>query len=351
VNRDRRHLAEWYAPAMKAILLGAALLGGCTHEYLDLIPARGKTPTIGVGLEAVFDAAIRTCDPGDVYPAGCDFSWATITNVEATGPVNITSVGGYRFRATERGPGTGSVTVSTREGLEGTYDVEVLPVRHSSIAWMDRYFSYGPFNDSSPIDRLGPAFAETTIELTQDHYREPLVELARWPRSYHHDHVLDGHADYVLDRDIGATIVPMPNWDASTSPMRFPRMALQTGAELGTVAITTTAGGKLVVDVVDTTAIASLGEFTGEPLDEYSYDLHYFTLAPRDANGRYIAGCPTAGPMVTDEKGLIVASRVDTDREPFCVLRFDFVEGRALEATTIVITWNDIALRVPFVPL
>ncbi|MFN0248607.1 MAG: hypothetical protein ACKV2T_17075 [Kofleriaceae bacterium] len=336
---------------MKPILLGAALLGGCTHEFLDLMPARGATPTIGVGLEAVFDVAIRTCDPGDVYPAGCEFSWATLTNVEASGPVNITSAGGYRFRATDKGPGVGSVTVSTREELVDSYDIEVLPIRHSTITWMDRYFSYAPFNDSAPIDRLGPAFARTTIELSQDHYREPLAELARWPKHYRGDFILDGHAEYMLDGRTGAAIVPMPNWDAITSLTRFPRIALQTGDELGTAIVTTTAGGKLVVDVVDATAIASLGTYTGEPLDEYSYDRFYFTVVPRDANGRYIAGCPAEGPTVTDEKGVVRASRVETDREPFCVLRFDFAEGRALEPTTIVIAWNGAELRVPFDPI
>jgi hypothetical protein len=335
------------------LLLAALLATGCTNQYLDLIHARANDPNVGQGLEAVFDAVIRTCDPGDVYPAGCELAWSTISNVRAKGPVEISSFGAHRFRVVDRGGlGTGEVTVDTVEGLSETYDITVIPIAYSTITWLDRYFSYGPFKDSAPLDRLGPAFANTTIELNQTHYRESREQLAERVDFDVNDVILNGNAPFTIESGTTqAELVDLPWPDPDRDLWRFPRVGVRTGTTLGTAHVSTDVGGELVVDVVDPSAIASLGTYTGEPLDEYDYDLRSFTIYPRDAQGRHIAGCPVNGPTVTDDKGLIVASFVESEHQPYCVLRFEFAPNRRLEPTTIVITWNGVELRVPFEPL
>jgi hypothetical protein len=338
--------------AYRAIGLCASLLCGCTDTFLDVIP---REMPLGVGLEGRYDVWLARCDPGAVYPDGCQYDEVFVSTVRSRGAAGVTASDSHAFSAAGRRRGEGSFFVEA-SGRSAEFEVEVVPVVYSMLSWFDGRYRTGAFYDSEiAVEELGPVFLTSVIELWQEHYRVPREELAR--RSFLDRGEVRVHGDAAFELDAGDTGAHLVRLPAGERPyVENPRTGLKTGTTRGRAELRTRVGGKLVVDIVDHTAVHNLTTYeaftTGvpvPPLDPYSWQLDALGIVPLDRDGRPIAGCPTDGPTVFDTAGLLQVSRLDVTSTSFCELRFELSTEKEWQDTEIVVQWNAAELRIPLV--
>jgi hypothetical protein len=317
-------------------VLAITLLIGCTNVDLDLIADSSSNYDVGEGLDAVFWAWSRTCEPGDQREA-CEMQQAPISSLELRGDLALISRQDHELRVHGgvAGPAIAEVEAG---GLFEAMPMNVLPIAYTRISRRGEDFDWRIL-DSDPL----PAFQDAAFELFQEHYREPreMLEQTSWT-----DHIpmrLNGYAELALfPGETTATLVPIED-----DPVlkRHPRHDLAVGPVLGIAKLTTTVGGSLAVEVVDETAIASIEIGERDLLDSrYNYPQPLFVSA-RAASGRGIVGCPKVGPKITDTAGILTVTPAKT-----CGFMLELTEGRDWVPTTIVVEWNGIITEVAITP-
>jgi len=312
------------------LLLVLPLLTGCTDTFLELHP---REVALGVGLSAPYRPNVMTCDPGDVYPAGCDMDLVNVERVKARGAISIELGDDGGFWATGLLEGEGEVELAAA-GFDERLGINVAPAVYSLVTWWG--------SDAEPLLNRGldePLVMLTgaQIELWQEHYRVSREQLSLTPLVDMLDVVLHGHTKLEVGPGT-AQVALVEMTEPRRGPLPYPRIALA-AATAGTATVTTRVGGELAVTVVDETAIATLvGAIEHDRL----------AISPRDAQGQGLRGCPIVGPSVSDTAGILVATALPaTDR---CAFQLALAPGKTWQDTAIVVVWNQVELRVPVEP-
>lgn len=341
-------------------LVGAVVVAaaGCTerHRWIYVF----DDGPIGVGLTTSVQFWLIECDePAPNDPAVDPFSARECSNEKRLKPKS------YRVEAADTnarvldttlgdGPRDGPRPVEARvEALgEGTarflvqiddlepveFAIRTEPVRHSVI-YPDALMYLEPGFISQHYDfGQGSIFAGTyLVFLRQSHYS---VEPSNSEPAPSSEYRLRGDAplQFVAGADLG-----------SLSQSQYPPSSLDVGHELGTLELTTSVGGSLILDVVDSSSVVSAEVRAGGDFSPLASSVvleqgktYGFAVAPFDDSGHLILG---DGVLPTYAEGGDVIRVLDG---PTYSIGLEYgVEARSRGSTTLEFLFDGVQASVP----